>query len=133
MRYWWNFNILYLQKAWQHYKNLYFPIHIYVIQVCFLVKTNVGNSKNKNHHYFFMLFLLIKLIIFLLKNNVILLHFESLKKWLVFHALSYVLKCRLRAIFRLFFSDFFQSCFSYGEFIPSQLYLSIKGLVFIFW
>ena len=81
----------------------------------------------------FLLFLIIKLIIFLLKNNVILLHLESLKKWLVFHALSYVLKRRLRAIFRLFFSGFFQSCFPYGKFIPSQLYLSIKGLVFIFW
>ena len=37
----------------------------------------------------------------------------------------------LRAIIRLFFSNFFQSSFLDGKFIPSQLYLSINGLIFV--
>ena len=37
----------------------------------------------------------------------------------------------LRAIVTLFFSNFFQSSFSDGKFIPSQLYLFIKGLIFV--
>ena len=78
------------------------------------------------------------LIVFLLQDNAILLHLESLKEKLVFRDLSYVLKQKqdifsflkyklLRAIVTLFFSNFFQSFFSDGKFIPSQLYLFIKG------
>ena len=37
----------------------------------------------------------------------------------------------LRAIVLLFFSRFFWSSFSDGKFIPSQLYLFIKGLIFV--
>ena len=36
----------------------------------------------------------------------------------------------LRAIVTLFFSTFFQSSFSHGKFIPTQLYLFIKDLIF---
>ena len=55
--------------------------------------------------------------------------------------MSYVLKHRqdifflflayktLRAIVRLFFSNFFQSYFSDGKFIPTQLYIFRKGLI----
>ena len=42
------------------------------------------------------------------------------------------LPCKtLRAIVTLFFSKFFQSFFSDGKFIPCQLHLFIKGLIFI--
>ena len=37
----------------------------------------------------------------------------------------------LGAVVRLFFSIFFQSSFSNGKFIPAQLYLFIKGLMFV--
>ena len=37
----------------------------------------------------------------------------------------------LRAIITLFFSNFFQSSFSDGKFIPSQFYSFIKGLNFV--
>ena len=37
-----------------------------------------------------------------------------------------------RAIARLFFSNFFQSSFSHGKFIPFHLYLFIQDLVFVF-
>ena len=57
--------------------------------------------------------------------------------------MSYVLKhkqdlnflflaCKtLRAVVRLFFSNFIQSFFSNGKFISSQLYLFIKGVMFV--
>ena len=91
-----------------------------------------------------MLFLLIMLMTFLLQDNAIIsLRLKSLNKKLVFHGLSYVLKHdiffllqagyifsflaykTLKAIVKLFFSDFFQSSFSDGKFIRSQLYLFI--------
>ena len=37
----------------------------------------------------------------------------------------------LRVIVTLFFSNFFQSTFSDRKFIPSHLYLFIKGLLFV--
>ena len=37
----------------------------------------------------------------------------------------------LRATVTLFFSNFFEWSFSDGKFIPSQLYLFIKGLIFV--
>ena len=60
-----------------------------------------------------------------------------------FYALSYILKHRqdiffhvqhkktLKGIIRLFFSNFFQISFFGEKFIPSQLYLSVKGLIFV--
>ena len=44
--YWLN---LFLDKALQRYKNLYFHILLYETQVCFLLQKNEGNSDNKNH------------------------------------------------------------------------------------
>ena len=55
--------------ALQQYKNLYFHILFYEIQVCFLFQRNEDNSNNKNHHYFFMLLLLIMLIIVFLHDS----------------------------------------------------------------
>ena len=45
---------------------------------------------------------------------------------------SLFLACKtLGAIVTLFFSVCFQSSFSFGEFIPSQLYLFVKSLIFV--
>ena len=48
--------------------------------------------------------------------------------WYIFSFLAYK---TLRAIVTLFFSIFFQSSFSDGKLIPSQLYLFINGLIFL--
>ena len=53
-----------LQKTSQHYKNLYFYINFNVIQICFWLQNNEGNSNNENHGGIFTLFLLIMQIIF---------------------------------------------------------------------
>ena len=86
------------------------------------------------------------LIVFLLQDNATLVYLESLTEELVFHDLSYVVMFwnisriyffsflaykTLRGIVWLIFSNFFQSPFSDGKFIPFQLYLFIKGLVFV--
>ena len=109
----------------------------------FLLQKNEGNSENKNYHDVWKLFLLIMLIVFWLENNAIFHHFELLKKWIILHNLSYVLKHKqdifflflaykaLKAIVTLFFPIFFQSSFSDEKFIPSQLYLFIKSLIFV--
>ena len=75
------------------------------------------NSNNKNHNYFLMLFFLITLICFLLQDNAIVffrtqlcvlwtylcvfLRLESLKEYLVFYELSYVLKNKQDIVFFL--------------------------------
>ena len=86
---------------------------------------------------------------FLLQDNAItFLRLKSLKKYLVFHDLSYVLKHKqeiyflhnfffflayktLRAIVTLVISNYFQSSFSDQKYVPSQLYLFTKGLNFV--
>ena len=109
----------------------------------FLLQKNEGNSENKNYHDVWKLFLLIMLIVFWQENNAIFHHLELLKKWIILHNLSYVLKHKqdifflflaykaLKAIVTLFFPIFFQSSFSDEKFIPSQLYLFIKSLIFV--
>ena len=57
--------------------------------------------------------------------------------WIIFWNISRVyffslfIMQLLRGIVRLFFSNFFQSSFSDGKFIPSYLYFFIKGLIFV--
>ena len=109
----------------------------------FLLQKNEGNSENKNYHDVWKLFLLIMLIVFWQENNAIFHHLELLKKWIILHNLSYVLKHKqdifflflaykaLKAIVTLLFPIFFQSSFSDEKFIPSQLYLFIKSLIFV--
>ena len=109
----------------------------------FLLRINEGNSDNKNHHDAWKLVLFNNADSFLLQDNAIFFPFEIIKKSLAFHNLRYILKFKqdtifsflayktLRAIATLFFSNFFQLFFSDGKFIPSQLYLFIKGLIFV--
>ena len=80
---------------------------------------------------------------FWLKDNAIFHHLELLKKWIILHNLSYVLKHKQDIFFSFFsiqiiksncyivFPNFFQSSFSDEKFIPSQLYLFIKSLIFV--
>ena len=103
----------------------------------FLLQKNEGNSENKNYHDVWKLFLLIILIVFWLEDNAIFHHLELLKKWIILHNLSYVLKHKqdifflflaykaLKAIVTLFFPIFFQSSFSDEKFIPSQFCYSL--------
>ena len=67
-----------LPKASEYYKNLYFHILFYMIQVLFLFRKNEDNSGHKNH--VFTLFFLIIQIIFLHQHNAILIRLESLKE-----------------------------------------------------
>ena len=92
--YWLNSNIWCLQKTLQHYKNLYFHLLFYEIQVCFLFKTNEDNLNNNKHHFILTLLFLILLAILSLQRSDILLPLKSLQKWFVFYILSYVLKRR---------------------------------------
>ena len=69
------------------------------------------------------------MIITLLQGNAIFPRLESIKELLVFR--NFLVYKTLRAVVTLFFSNFFQLSFSDGKFIPSQLYLFIKGLIFV--
>ena len=116
------FNIEHIQR----YKNLYFHILFYEIQVCFLFLTNENNSNNKNHHHVLTVSLFIMLIVFLWQYNAILLLLESLKEWFVFHALSFVLKLKQNIFFHFCHTkhfgiqeqllDYFSQIFSYHFF-----------------
>ena len=100
----------------------------------FLSRKNEGNSDNKKSPWCLEVISLNDADSFLLEDNTIFLHLELLKEQLVFHNLSYALKHKqdiffsflvyktLRAIVTLFFSDFFQSFFSDGKFIPFQIF-----------
>ena len=103
---------------------------------------NKGKSGNKNHRYFLMVFLLMMRIILLLQYNAIFLLSEIIKRITCLSCLNCVLKRRqyiffsfliykiFVAIVWLFFWNIFQSFTHDGQFIPFQLYLSIKGLIF---
>ena len=79
---------------------------------------------------------------FLVQDNAIFLHLKSLKEYLVFHDINYVLKHK-QNIFFLFsiqniksncyviFLKFFQLSFSDGKFIPSQSHLFVKDIIFV--
>ena len=87
--------------------------------------------------------LIIMIVILLQDNTIIFLHLKSLKKTTFFprfeiyfetqagYIFSFLTYKTLRTIVTLFFSNFFQSSFSDGKSIPSQLYLFIKGLIFV--
>ena len=108
----------------------------------FRCKKNEDNSDNENHCRVFTLFLLIMLM-FLLQDNAIPLHLESLKEQLVFHNLRHILKHKQDMFFffimqniesnrSISFSQVFsQSSFTDVKFIPSNLYLLIKGFILL--
>ena len=90
--------------------------------------------------------LLIMLIIFILQDNtivVVIVSLKTLKEWLAFDDLSYVLKDKqdvfffsiqnINSNYRIIFLRFFPITFFLMEtlFLPSYLYLLIQGLIFV--
>ena len=90
-----------------------------------------------------MLFLLIMLIVFffarychpfpygIIKRMTYFSRFELYFETSAVYIFSILGYKTLRAIVRSIFSNFIQSSFSDGYFIPFQLYLFIKGLIFV--
>ena len=107
-------------------KSLYFYIYFYVIEVCFLLQKNESNSKSPW-----------RLEVILLNNAGIIKRITCFSQLeLCFEAqagyiFSFLVYKTLRAIVRLFFSNFYQIIFFWWMIIPSQLYLFIKSLTFV--